>query len=151
MKFIVLKKGSLILLIIGFAALSLGAAWMLMPKESYPTVTMNGDNPNVQVIELVTGEFSSEMEDGKKIESYRWDPGTIVVDKGKEVQFRIYGVNGKAHPFHIEGTDVKGTVKKGEESVFNVTFDKKGTYKLVCDTHDTIEKNGPMIGYIVVK
>ncbi|WP_240189951.1 hypothetical protein [Bacillus sp. P14.5] len=114
MKFFVFKKGSLILFIMGFIALSLGAFWMLMPKESYPTVTMSGDNPNVQVIEMVTGEFSSETESGEKIESYRWDPGTIVVEKGKEVQFRIYGVNGRAHPFYIEGTDVRGTVKKGK-------------------------------------
>ncbi|WP_409250948.1 cupredoxin domain-containing protein [Bacillus sp. SCS-153A] len=151
MKFVVLKKGSLILFIIGFLALSLGVVWMMMPKDSYPTVTMNGENPNVQVIQLVTGEFATETEDGQEIEAYRWDPGTIVVDKGKEVQFRIYGVNGKAHPFYIEGTDIKGTVKKGEESIFNVTFDKKGTYRLVCQAHETIEKNGPMIGYIVVK
>ncbi|WP_456274474.1 cupredoxin domain-containing protein [Bacillus sp. AK031] len=151
MKFVVLKKGSLILFIIGFVALSLGAVWMLLPRESYPTVTMNGENPDVQVIKLVTGEFSSTTDSGEEIEAYRWDPGTIVVDKGKEIQFRIYGVNGNSHPFYIEGTDVRGTVKKGEESVFNVTFDKKGTYKLVCEAHPTIEKNGPMIGYIVVK
>jgi plastocyanin len=151
MNFLVLKKGSLILFIIGFLALSIGAVWILLPRESYPTVTMNGENSNVQVIQLVTGEFSSSTEDGKEIEAYRWDPGTVVVDKGEEIQFRIYGVNGAAHPFHIEGTDIKGIVKKGEESVFNVTFDKKGTYRLVCEAHETIEKNGPMIGYIVVK
>lgn len=151
MKFVVLKKGSIILFIIGFIALSLGAVWMMYPEDSYPTVTMAGESSNVQVIQMVTGEFSSETENGEEIESYRWDPGTIVVEKGKEVQFRIFGVNGMAHPFYIEGTDVRGTVKKGEESIFNVTFDKKGTYRLVCETHETIENNGPMIGYIVVK
>ncbi|MGD6967069.1 cupredoxin domain-containing protein [Rossellomorea vietnamensis] len=151
MKFVVLKKGSLILFIFGFIALSLGAVWMMFPKESYPTVSMNGESSSVQVIQMVTGEFSSETESGEKIESYRWDPGTIVVEKGKEVQFRILGINGMAHPFYIEGTDVRGTVKKGEESVFNMTFDKKGTYRLVCETHESIENDGPMIGYIVVK
>jgi plastocyanin len=149
MKFIVLKKGSVVLLIVALVIISIGTIWFLLPDNSYPTVSMDG-KPNKQVIQLVTGEFKSETDDGKEIEVYRWDPSTIFVEKGEEVELRILGVNGHEHPFYIEGTDVKGTVQKGKETVVTVTFDKEGTYRLICNTHQTLENNGPMVGYIVV-
>lgn len=102
------------------------------------------------VIHMVTGEFKAKTKDGKEIEAYRWDPGTIFVPKGKEVTLSIYGVNGELHPFYIEGTSIKGNVKKGEETRVKVKFDKEGIYRIVCTAHETIEQNGPMIGYIVV-
>uniref|UniRef100_A0A1S2LIR3 EfeO-type cupredoxin-like domain-containing protein n=2 Tax=Anaerobacillus isosaccharinicus TaxID=1532552 RepID=A0A1S2LIR3_9BACI len=96
-------------------------------------------NSEELVINIITTEFESETEDGKEIEVYRWDPGTVFVPKGKE------------HPFYIEGTDISGKVKKGEETRVKVRFDKKGIYRIVCTAHETIEQNGPMIAYIVVK
>ncbi|WP_445491279.1 cupredoxin domain-containing protein [Niallia sp. 03133] len=101
-------------------------------------------------INMVTGEFKSTMVDGKEIEAYRWDPGTIYVPKGEAVLLSIYGVNGKEHPFYIEGTNIKGTVKKGKETVLNLRFKKEGVYRLICTTHHDINHNGPMIAYIIV-
>ncbi|PFA70691.1 hypothetical protein CN378_00010 [Bacillus sp. AFS015802] len=150
MNFIVLKKGSIIAILVTIMVITVGTIWSLSSKNSYPTVSLSEKNGEKQVIQLVTGEFKSETADGKEIEAYRWDPGTIVVEKGKEVELRIYGVNGMEHPFYIEGTDITGTVKKGKETVVNVTFSKEGTYRLICETHETIENNGPMIAYIVV-
>lgn len=100
-------------------------------------------------INMVTGEFKSSK-DGKEIEAYRWDPGTIYVPKGEVVKLSIYGVNGEEHPFYIEGTDIKGKVKKGEETVINLNFKKEGIYRLICTTHHDIEHSGPMVAYIVV-
>ncbi|MDF2660736.1 MAG: cupredoxin [Paenibacillus sp.] len=34
-----------------------------------------------RTIHLVTGEFKSTTPDGKEIEAYRWDPGTVVHSK----------------------------------------------------------------------
>ena len=62
----------------------------------------------------------------------------------------IYGVNGVEHPFNIEGTDISGVVKKGEETVIPLHFTKEGTYRLICHTHQSTEHNGPMIAYIIV-
>nr|WP_260471989.1 cupredoxin domain-containing protein [Bacillus sp. HMF5848] len=103
-----------------------------------------------RVINLVTGEFKSKTSDGKEIEAYRWDPGTIFVGEGEPVQISIFGVNGDQHPFYIEGTDIEGVVKKGQETIIDVTFDKEGIYRLICKTHPDINSNGPMIAYIVV-
>ncbi|WP_201715113.1 cupredoxin domain-containing protein [Rossellomorea arthrocnemi] len=150
MNFIVLRKGPIIVILVTIIFIAAGTIWSLSLKNSYPTVSLSEKSGEKQVIQLVTGEFKSETANGKEIEAYRWDPGTIVVEKGKEVELRIYGVNGMEHPFYIEGTDVQGTVKKGKETVVNVTFSKEGTYRLICETHETIENNGPMIAYIVV-
>ena len=69
------------------------------------------------------------------VETYRFLPGTLVVNEGDTVTLEIAGINGKEHPFHIEGYDVAGVVKRGE--VTRVTFDadKAGIFKLVCDIH----------------
>ncbi|WP_175991405.1 cupredoxin domain-containing protein [Bacillus sp. Marseille-Q1617] len=149
MKFLVLKKSSIIAIFFTILIISIGSIWAYKTQHSYPTVSLGGSS-DVQTIELVTGEFTTQGTDGEEIESYRWDPGTIVVEKDKQVQFRIHGVNGQEHPFYIEGTNVKGTVKKGKETIVNVTFTKEGTYRLICKTHKTMEHNGPMIGYIIV-
>ncbi|MGM0854193.1 MAG: cupredoxin domain-containing protein [Bacillota bacterium] len=150
MNFIVLKKGSIIAILVTIMIITVGTIWALSSKNSYPTVSLLNKTGEKQVIQLVTGEFKSETASGKKIEAYRWDPGTIVVEKEVPLELRIYGVNGAEHPFYIEGTDIKGTVKKGEETVVNVSFSKEGTYRLICETHETIDRNGPMIAYIVV-
>ncbi|PYZ94681.1 hypothetical protein CR194_03885 [Salipaludibacillus keqinensis] len=113
--------------------------------------TMTADESERFVLNMVTGEFKSETESGEELESYRWDPGTLVIPKGEPVTLSIFGVNGKEHPFIIEGTDVTGTVKKGEETVLHLQFNEPGTYRLICTTHATIENNGPMIAYLVVK
>ena len=107
-------------------------------------------NGEPRVINLVTGEFKAETADGKEIEAYRWDPGTIFVEKGEPIKLSIYGVNGKEHPFFIEDTEIKGVVQQGKETIVDLKFDKEGVYRLICTTHSDINSNGPMIAYIVV-
>jgi len=125
-------------------------SWYLTQPVTMETSGQSVASKDDFTFQLVTGEFSTKTDDGKEIEAYRWDPGTIVVPKGQEVTISIYGVNGKEHPFYIEGTDYKGTVQKGKETIIKARFDEEGTYRLICTAHSTIEKNGPMIGYIVV-
>lgn len=103
-----------------------------------------------RLIHLVTGEFKTTAEGGKTIEAYRWDPGTIFVEKGERIKLIIYGVNGESHPFIIEGTDIKGEVKKGKETVVRFQAEKEGVYRLICLTHPDKDHSGPMIAYIVV-
>ena len=69
------------------------------------------------------------------VETYRYDPGTVVVNEGDTVTLEIVGINGKEHPFHIDGYGVSGVVKRGE--VTRVTFlaDKPGIFKISCEIH----------------
>jgi plastocyanin len=103
-----------------------------------------------RVVHLVTGEFKATLPDGKVIEAYRWDPGTIFVHAGEKIKLSMYGVNGAQHPFVIEGTNISGVVKKGSETLVPLQFNKEGVYRLICTTHADIAHNGPMIAYIVV-
>lgn len=103
-----------------------------------------------RVIHMVTSEFKSTTADGKEIEAYRWDPGTVVVEKDEKVKLVLYGVNGESHPFYIEGTTIKGEIRKGKETVVNFQAAKEGTYRIICLTHMDKDHGGPMIGYIVV-
>ncbi|PWK13166.1 cupredoxin domain-containing protein [Tumebacillus permanentifrigoris] len=101
---------------------------------------------------IVTNEIKSPAKDNvQELEVYRWDPGFLVVQKGKPVTLHFYGVKGKAHPFEIRGLGVKGNVEKGK--VTSVTFTPKevGTFPIICLTHATIEQNGPMVGYLKVQ
>ncbi len=96
-------------------------------KEAFPTA------------ELPTGGgygLKPPDETGKwVVETYRYTPGTVIVNEGDTVTLEIAGINGKEHPFHLEGYDVSGNVKRGE--VTRVTFkaDKAGIFKLVCEIH----------------
>jgi plastocyanin len=148
MHFLVVRKR--VLYAVGFVALLaiIGSLWMSLKQDATPAIGQQ--NETIREIHLVTGEFKASTEDGKEIEAYRWDPGTIFVEKGEKVRLKILGVNGKEHPFIIEGTDIKGIVKKGEETVVPLEFNKEGTYRLICLTHPSAVNSGPMIAYIVV-
>jgi heme/copper-type cytochrome/quinol oxidase subunit 2 len=104
-----------------------------------------------RVIHLVTGEFVATLDNGKKIEVYRWDPGTVIVPKGEQVELRITGVSGGSHPFIIEGLGVTGEVRKGKTAVVRFVAEKAGTYPIICQTHTDSLSGGPMVGYIVVQ
>ncbi|WP_219835849.1 cupredoxin domain-containing protein [Paenibacillus sp. R14(2021)] len=133
---------ALLLLIVVFAAVCLrwnqSRAALAAPKE-------------MKVFQLVTGEFKTKTDDGKELEVYRWDPGSIVVHKGDAVELRITGVNGKSHPFVIQELGVKGEVNKGQTTVVHFTADQRGTFAIECLVHTSISNGGPMVGYLTVE
>ncbi|MDQ0156687.1 cupredoxin domain-containing protein [Robertmurraya andreesenii] len=147
MQFIVLKKNSLIFFSFIVLTIVASSIWLLTKKES---VTTFHPSDKMREISIVTAEFKTTTKDGKEIEAYRWDPGTIYVEKDEKVLLRIYGVNGQEHPFIIEGTDIKGTVKKGEETAVELQFKEEGIYRLVCMSHPDKGSSGPMIANIIV-
>lgn len=74
--------------------------------------------------------------DGKwTVETYRWDPGTIVVNQGDVVTLEIIGINGAEHPFTIEGYSVSDVVKRGQITRVTFTADKAGIFKVTCGVH----------------
>jgi plastocyanin len=149
MKFLVFKKETFFFfLAIGFMLVTI-SAWFLL-KAGDTTVFNHQTTTKMREIHMVTGEFKSKLKNGKEIEAYRFDPGTISLEKGEKVKLIISGINGENHPFYIEGTQIKGTVKKGEETTLALQFNKEGTYRLICETHSNKASNGPMIAYIVV-
>ncbi|MCM3568872.1 cupredoxin domain-containing protein [Neobacillus mesonae] len=149
MKFLVFKKETFIFFLAVGIMLAAISAWFVL-KAGDATVFNQQSEDGIREIHMITAEFKTTMKNGKQLEAYRWDPGTISIEKGEKVQLYISGINGEQHPFHIEGTDIKGVVKKGEETMIPLQFNKEGTYRLICETHSNREHNGPMIAYIVV-
>lgn len=147
MKFVVVKRSWIVAAFI--AAVVMIGGWVWLQPEIIPTIAPQAAKNDV-VIHITTGELKSTTDDGKEIESYFWNPGTVYVPQDREVTFNIYGVNGKEHSFYIEGTDIKGTVKKGEEITLKANFKEEGMYRIICLNHSDKNNNGPMIGYIVV-
>ncbi|WP_019155648.1 cupredoxin domain-containing protein [Robertmurraya massiliosenegalensis] len=147
MQFIVLKRRSIMLFTLILATIVASSIWLLLSKDTISTVAQT---EQLREIHLVTTEFKTKTEDGKEIEAYRWDPGTIYVGKNEKVLLRLYGINGHEHPFIIEGTDIKGVVKKGEETTVELQLKEEGVYRLVCLTHPDMGSNGPMVANIVV-
>ena len=70
-----------------------------------------------------------------EIETYRWDPGTIVVNQGDVVTLEILGINGASHPFTVEGYNLSGEVKRGQLTRLTFTADKAGIFKITCGAH----------------
>lgn len=130
-------------------AVATGSVWLFLSTKSEAVFQLQNDE-TVREIHMVTGEFKSKLPNGKEMEAYRWDPGTIVLSKGEKVNLVISGINGAEHPFSIEGTNIKGIVKKGEDTIVPLQFDREGYYRLICHTHSSREDNGPMIAYIIV-
>ncbi|MET3697554.1 hypothetical protein SAMN05877753_106152 [Bacillus oleivorans] len=148
MRFLVLTKKSLITGLAVLVLALIGSFLFFMSSGDEPVFGfLQASNEEVRDIHLITAEFKTKTADGKEMEAYRWDPGTIFIEKGEKVNLKLYGINGMEHPFYIEGTDIKGTVRKGEETVVPVQFDKEGVYKLICTTH---QGDAPMVGYIIV-
>lgn len=151
LKFLGKYRSRTALFIVALAVVVGAAYYWGRPPVVKQTVADTGQKPSeLRVIHMVTGEFESKTKDGKQIEAYRWDPGTIVVKQGEMVELRIYGVSGDSHPFVIEGTSIKGEVTKGKETVVRFKANKEGTYRLICEAHPDIAHSGPMIAYIVV-
>lgn len=148
MHFFILKRRTLAIFFILFCSLFVTTIWLFANTEKdIPTVNPIG---KTREIHIVTGEFKAKTIDGKEIEAYRWDPGTIFIKQGEKVELKVLGINGRSHPFIIEGTKIKGTINQNEETVIPVQFSKEGIYRMICLTHPDKEHNGPMIAYIIV-
>jgi heme/copper-type cytochrome/quinol oxidase subunit 2 len=146
--FLVLRRKTVTTIFILICCLTVFSFWLASnPSE---ITAFNQQKNTVRDIHIVTGEFYGKNAVGKEIEAYRWDSGTIIVQKGERVRLNILGISGKEHPFIIEGTNIKGTVKQGEETIVPIQFDEEGVYRLICLTHPDKLHNGPMIAYIIV-
>ncbi|MED4531966.1 hypothetical protein [Metabacillus fastidiosus] len=145
MRFVFINKKLVFFTITALFILGIGSWYYFNPGDT-ETASMTKQTKSLE-ISMIAVEFQSKMTDGREIEVYRWDPGTIYIPKEEDVTLRIYGVNGKEHPFFIEGTNIKGVVKKGEETAIPLHFKEEGVYKLICTTHTS---GAPMTAYIVV-
>ena len=104
-------------------------------KEPFPTSELPGGG----------GYLRKEPKDGKwETSTYRWEPGTVVVYQGDEVELRIFGVNGADHPGRIEGYDKAFNVKRGQLTTVSFRADRAGVFGIFCDVHQP-SMNGMLV------
>ena len=70
-----------------------------------------------------------------EVETYRFNPGTVVVNEGDTVTLEIIGINGKEHPITVEGYGLSTVLKRGEVQRLNFVADKPGIFKIECSVH----------------
>ncbi|MEW9033617.1 MAG: cupredoxin domain-containing protein [Planifilum fimeticola] len=136
-------------LTIAFLLVLIGTTVLLVPWFDDRTVIQEWTQTPEKTFHLITVEYKSEV-NGREIEAYRWDPGSIVVNKGDRVNLVLHGIHGKTHNFSLSEFGVSGVVRKGEKTRVSFLADKPGTYQLICHDHAAAENNGPMIAYITV-
>lgn len=151
MNFFVITKKTLVFIFAAIIVLAAGfSAYFLQKPDALPVFNQQSSD-TVREIDMITAEFRTKTNDGKDTVIQRWDPGTVFLEKKEKVNLYISATNGEDHPFYIEGTDIRGVVKKGETTKVPLQFEKEGTYRLVCETHAHRDHSIPMIAYIVVK
>jgi plastocyanin len=144
----ILKRSSIILAMSLVMLVLGGGGYLYQHRGSIPVFEAKGDNH--KEFTIITTEFKSKTDDGKVLEVYRFDPGTIVVKQGDQVTLKFIGVQGNLHPYEIKGLGVKGEIKKGRESTVTFVAQKKGMFPIICQIHTELANNGPMIGYLIV-
>ncbi len=96
-------------------------------KEPYPSASLPSG-----------GGYVLKKPDDKgrwEVSTYRWEPGTIIVNEGEKVTLEIVGINGEEHPFTIEGYWISDVVRRGKITRITFTADKVGIFKIICRTH----------------
>ena len=84
------------------------------------------------------GGYALKKPDDKgrwEVSTYRWDPGTIVVNQGDRVTLEVVGINGDEHPFTIEGYWISDVVRRGRVMRVSFVADKAGIFKIICRKH----------------
>lgn len=77
---------------------------------------------------------------------YRWEPDTIVVNKGEKIQF-IINTEDVPHGFELEGIVLPGwnpdnAIKKGNKTIIEFKAEDAGTWDMVCTVYCGPGHNG---------
>lgn len=112
---------------------------------------------------VVTGEWSWKAKPGeapvqdrgrgavREIERYTFDPAFFVVKKGDTVVLKVHTLKGDHHLVAVPAfgvPDVK--ISRGEEKTIRFVANKAGVFEILCNNHNSPEKEGPMVAYLYV-
>ena len=145
-KIFVLRRSTLILVGILLVAAVIGTFYVrsLLGDEAVPVAATTAE------YHIAIVEYEGSTKDGKAYEIYRFDPGTIYVQHGQRVTLTFHGLHGAHHSIIIDGYNIQDHVSKGEATSVTFTANKKGTFRILCETHDETSNLVPMVGYLVV-
>ena len=73
-----------------------------------------------------------------------FDPEVIEVANGETITFEMTS-QGEFHSFTVDKLGIDVEVEAGETQNLTFTFDKPGTYDLICIPHETLGMVGKII------
>ena len=97
-------------------------------------------------IRIVGKRVDVNMEDPGKSGEYVYDPAELTFERGEQVTF-VMTSEGEFHTFTVPELEIDVHVDAWKSKALTYTFDKPGTYELVCTPHETLG----MIGVITVR
>ena len=110
------------------------------PPPAAPTAAPGAD------IDIKGTRVDVNLEDPGGSGAYKFDPAKFSFSAGQEVTF-VLTSESEFHTFTVEELDTDVSVDARETVGLTYTFDKAGTYKLICIPHEALG----MVGEIVVQ
>ena len=91
-------------------------------------------------------QFEVTLSDPGGSGTYSFDPTDLTFDVGETVTFTLNSES-EFHTFTVDGLGIDQPVGGGESASLTFTFDKAGTFDLICIPHEALG----MVGTITVK
>ncbi len=92
-------------------------------------------------IRIVGKRVDVNMEDPGKSGEYVYDPAELTFERGEQVTL-VISSEGEFHTFTVEELEIDVHVDAWKTKALTYTFDKPGTYELVCTPHETLGMTG---------
>ena len=92
-------------------------------------------------IRIVGKRVDVNMEDPGKSGEYVYDPAELTFEQGEQVTL-VMTSEGEFHTFTVQELEIDVHVDAWKSKALTYTFDKPGTYELVCTPHETLGMTG---------
>jgi plastocyanin len=76
--------------------------------------------------------------------SYRFSPKDFKFSMGETVEFTITAET-EFHTFTVDDLEIDVSLSAGQSEVLTFTFNKPGTYKLICIPHEALGMTGTIV------
>ncbi len=117
-----------------------------LPSSSVASAPMSTNESSSNQANSSGLEVEVEMQDPGGSGEYIYSPANHKFKVGDEITFVLTSET-EFHSFTIDDLNIDASVDAGEEQRVTITFDKAGTYPIICIPHETLG----MIGEITVE
>jgi plastocyanin len=106
-------------------------------------LTACGSSPGqgTEEIRIVGKRVDVNMEDPGKSGEYVYDPAELTFERDEQVTL-VMTSEGEFHTFTVEELEIDVHVDAWKSKALTYTFDRPGTYRLVCIPHETLGMTG---------
>ena len=110
------------------------------------TTQVTTEQVSVQSVAIPEGAVEVLNKDLGGSGEYEFSPKDHTFSVGDQITFAI-SAETEFHTFTVDELEIDVEIDAGETEIFTFTFDKAGTYKLICIPHESLG----MVGEIIVQ